>query len=617
MKYVVAIFSVILFLSAGFLYLNRDDIVYYQTVDKQVENNNEASNELKYDYSYLKKKGGDPSEGLEIILTTGSSSVGSNLKSFKNTTPLNVVWDTIVGSQNTVSGVSGLNVKNELVNNEKDLFRAPILGGGGGSSIPNPKLSVVSGEVASDSKVLTTETPSSYATPTSTTYTPPATTSSTITTTTITTSSTWMPTLPSFVTGPVYYFDGTNGLDTNSGLSSTTPKKSITNNKLLPPGAVFLIKRGTEVILSVNLYTQDNYIGAYGVGSERGTIKIVAGACYSIGGNAGELSVQNLAIYGNSECQRIGASGIGATKVTKLEAVNNLISGYMNGIGFTGNNGTISNNIISNVTNNGILAGNDRLKTPAPSSYIIENNVIDGSLLGNDAITLHNGAEGITAGKNNIIRGNTITNVFGENAIDILGQYQNTIIENNYISGTGEYPITIDGVSHGYRGAENTIIRNNTIKNAQHAAIYLNGNNSIVEGNTISDIKSIRGAAAFLVGATGVTIRNNDITIPGGNARFLVVFLRKPGVGVPSGTFTNNILRDSSNVRFLGYGTDTGASTTTESDILEAWSIDTNTYKSSNVPGLNFLGGRSWDSWRSLKSPSGKRFDQHSTYSGL
>jgi hypothetical protein len=182
MKYVVAIFSVVLFLSAGFLYLNRDDIVYYQTVDKQVENNNEASNELKYDYSYLKKKGGDSSEGLEIILTTGSSSVGSNLKSFKNTTPLNVVWDTIVGSQNTVSGVSGLNVKNELVNNEKDLFRAPILGGGGGSSIPNPKLSVVSGEVASDSKVLTTTTPSSYATPTSTTYTPPATTSSTITT---------------------------------------------------------------------------------------------------------------------------------------------------------------------------------------------------------------------------------------------------------------------------------------------------------------------------------------------------------------------------------------------------------------------------------------------------
>ena len=64
MKYVVAIFSVILFLSAGFLYLNRDDIVYYQTVDKQVENNNEASNELKYDYSYLKKKGGGSFRGF-------------------------------------------------------------------------------------------------------------------------------------------------------------------------------------------------------------------------------------------------------------------------------------------------------------------------------------------------------------------------------------------------------------------------------------------------------------------------------------------------------------------------------------------------------------------------
>lgn len=589
MKYVVAIFSVVLFLSAGFLYLNRDNIVYYQTGNRQIDNSGGVSSDAQYDYSYLNKKT-DSLESLKITVTTDGGGTGNNIKSFENTTPLNVVWDTIVGSQNTTNGVSGSNISNEVVNDGKDLFYAPIIGGGS--------------SLAPDSKSPAVSTGSSVESAPSVAV-------------MYNVSSSYVPTLPSFATGPIYYFDGTSGLDTNSGLSSTTPKKSITNNKLLTPGAVFLIKRGTEVILSVNLYTQDNYIGAYGAGSDRGTIRIVAGACYSIGGNAGELSVQNLAIYGNSECQRIGASGIGATKVTKLEAVNNLISGYMNGIGFTGNNGTISNNIISNVTNNGILAGNDRLKTPAPSSYIIENNIIDGSLLGNDAITLHNGAEGITAGKDNIIRGNTITNVFGENAIDILGQYQNTIIENNYISGTGEYPITIDGVSHGYRGSENTIIRNNTIKNAQHAAIYLNGNNSIVEGNTISDIKSIRGAAAFLVGATGVTIRNNDVTIPSGNARFLIVFLRKPGVGVPSGTITNNILRDGSNVRFFGYGTDTGASAMTENDVLESWFIDSNTYKSSNVSGLNFLGGRNWDSWRSLKSPSGKQFDQHSTYSGL
>jgi hypothetical protein len=312
----------------------------------------------------------------------------------------------------------------------------------------------------------------------------------------------------------------------------------------------------------------------------------------------------------------ISGVGVGGGKSTQIFVRNNIIESFANGIGLSGDNGEITNNIIRNTTNTGIFGGN-RLY-PAPSRNLIADNYIDGKGAG-DGITLHDGIYSSAYGRGNIIRHNTIVDVTRENAIDIQSPYQDTIIENNFVSNTGQYPIGTDGpdTALGTPGTKGTIIRNNTVQNSHHSAFYICGDDSLAENNTIINISSNAMAAGFVICGTNTIVRNNTMTIPSDNNRSPIVFFRRAGRGVPSGSITGNSISNSSNPRLFSFLIDTGATATEEAELLSGWTIDNNTYKVASTTAKNFLGGRTWDVWRILEPIAGKKFDQHSTYSGL
>lgn len=307
--------------------------------------------------------------------------------------------------------------------------------------------------------------------------------------------------------------------------------------------------------------------------------------------------------------------------MTKLIALNNTIESFSNGITFSGNGGKISGNVIRDVYNNGINGGDNPY--PSPSNYEISDNYID-ARLASDGITLHDGVDGPGYGDNNKIQRNTIL-AGRENALDILGQYQGTLIEDNILTGGEQSVIGTSGLSGGNEGTTNTIIRGNKILSGVQTAIWSRGNNTTITNNTITGVKSTSGANAFIAEGTNTIITDNVVDVPVENNR--VIFLihgaaavaphPHPYVGpVPSGAFLRNVITNFSSQSLIAINSDPGFPATSETEYLSRWVIDNNTYKVINTSAGNFPGNRTFTSWKATNFGGTQPYkDAASTYS--
>ncbi|RJS73797.1 hypothetical protein CW714_02500, partial [Methanophagales archaeon] len=145
--------------------------------------------------------------------------------------------------------------------------------------------------------------------------------------------------------------------------------------------------------------------------------------------------------------------------------------------------------------------------------------------------------------KDSIIKNNYIENILGEGCMGIgIGYYfDNTIIENNYLTKIATYAIS--GGSH----SDNNIVRNNTIENISGRGIRFDKhyNNNTVINNTIKNTEDI-----------GIDIYPDSFTIVKSN------YVENSSLGVYSGSgiVENNTFKDCRAVRMTsseewGYGT--------------------------------------------------------------
>jgi hypothetical protein len=297
-----------------------------------------------------------------------------------------------------------------------------------------------------------------------------------------------------------YYFDGTNGDNSNDGLSDTAPKKDIGSGLTVSGSCTFNIKRGTRVHITAEVYPTGAFVvQPYGSGTERAEVEIDIGAQLTNTGSGGSTSyLSGLSFFGPStpiNGLRIDDGAIYVDGVW-FDGFNNCIQG---GGGASGG-GYVKNCIMTNIVNNGITLGNDSYA--APNVFIVENNYIDGTGTLNDCITYHDG-DG-TGGANGIIRNNVCIGA-NENGIDITVKYSNTLIYGNQCYNQGNQGIVSAGTGD--------IIRNNYIESSGYEGILANTGavNLRIEGNLTYNCGKTTNACGFIVTTTAghVDVLNN------------------------------------------------------------------------------------------------------------
>ena len=165
-----------------------------------------------------------------------------------------------------------------------------------------------------------------------------------------------------------------------------------------------------------------------------------------------------------------------------------VVSSYDKGEGVSNN--VVSDNVVID-NQNGIIVAADTPNTVAINNTVIGNNIIDN---GEGGVIVHNNAPG------DVVTGNAILN--------------------NVISGDGYLP-TLEGVIVGGEGpvaAVNTVITGNTFQNEAIGVLVVNGNNTMVGGNTmdatvklayngtVTEISSGKGSATGTSSPSTVTV---------------------------------------------------------------------------------------------------------------
>jgi len=132
-----------------------------------------------------------------------------------------------------------------------------------------------------------------------------------------------------------------------------------------------------------------------------------------------------------------------------------VVSAYDQGEGVSNN--VVSDNLVVD-NQNGVIVAADTPNTIANNNTVINNNIVDN---GEGGVIVHNNSPG------DVVKGN--------------------VILNNIISGNGYLP-TLEGVIVGGEGpvaALNTVIEGNTFQNEAIGVEVVNGNNTMVGGNTM------------------------------------------------------------------------------------------------------------------------------------
>jgi Right handed beta helix region len=386
-----------------------------------------------------------------------------------------------------------------------------------------------------------------------------------------------------FAVSRTIYVDPDAGKDANLGGTSSTPVRDLNSFVPLADVAIYL-RKGTTTVLPKSLFVKNVFIGAYGTGAKPKLVMAPDQLAGLIAHN-GSLHLDGVRLEGNL-VTRTSGSAISSYSTEKLVVENCEILNFANGVVFGGSDSIIRNNVLSKLTNNGIVGG--RRGVTAPSRSQVVGNIIDAAGTNNDAITLH---DGTGFGMSNTISRNVITGPIGENGIDVLEQFGDTLIEGNTISGAAAYSISTSHTPSAMREATGTRIRLNKVSNSTRAAIYSRSRNAVIEQNDIRNIGSLRMASAVVV-ENSARILNNAIQVPAANTRPVITLVQTTESGLFGGEITGNVITDLSGM--LVYG----LLTPNRQLLLNAWTIESNTYKLLNINARAFA-GMTFTDWRS------------------
>jgi len=337
-----------------------------------------------------------------------------------------------------------------------------------------------------------------------------------------------------------YWFDGTDGSNSNNGLSVGAPKRSVESGLDVSGTCIFNSKRGTTV--SINSATSPTgafTLRPYGDGTARA--KVYCASPLTHNGSSGSYTVSpGMHMIGP------GTGSIVAVSVPQgsihIDDVH--FNGFWNTVSGGKDGGYVRNSRIWECANNAITIG-DTLYA-APNGFEVTNNYIDATGALNDAITYH---DGTGTGIGGLIARNYIVGA-NENSIDVLDQFHNVIIKDNICIGAKEAGIIVagencriqgnwveqsgwEGLSH-HTGAANNVFVGNVVTNCGTAGVNANAfvargvgtfwlyNNTFVAGALSRQAN--RMLSLLQANVTG-QIANNIIAIIGASVnRYVEIF---------------------------------------------------------------------------------------------
>lgn len=347
------------------------------------------------------------------------------------------------------------------------------------------------------------------------------------------------------------YVDAVNGSDTNSGLSVSSPYKTIQKAvSNIQPGGTVYVRKGT--------YNENVVISITGTADKPITLKNYAGELATINGGSG-IALRNS-----------GAISYWTIDGLTIRSTNR----YTLRLGWWGEPRTT----YWTVKNNNIYGANYIMG----SYHLWENNNIDGT-----GYTASYGDAGISDGgdsHHNTYRGNTVHDFTHNNARGIWtqGKTHDSLIENNIITninasgGLGQ-GIDLDGAAEvEWRHT----VRGNYISNVNYAGIQLeNVFDSLIENNTIHNTKP-----------AGIIIINYDAGVGCATGGEYNQYGDTNGDDNCRGDITNNIIRQNIITTTSSWGYGYGGIINWYAGGVNIWGNTINAADGAGNGGINFQG---------------------------
>jgi hypothetical protein len=198
-----------------------------------------------------------------------------------------------------------------------------------------------------------------------------------------------------------------------------------------------------------------------------------------------------------------------------------VVSAYDQGEGVSNN--VVSDNVVVD-NQNGIIVAADTPNTVANNNTVINNNIVDN---GEGGVIIHNNSPG------DVVKGN--------------------VIMNNFISGDGYLP-TLEGVIVGGEGpvaALNTVIEGNTFQNEAIGVQVVNGNNTMVGGNTMDATVKLAYNGTVTQTSTGTGGISSPTTVTIAVTQTSTVSVAPTSVGAVTQTVTSTALPLSTTITTL------------------------------------------------------------------
>jgi hypothetical protein len=323
-----------------------------------------------------------------------------------------------------------------------------------------------------------------------------------------------------------YWFDGTDGSNSNDGLSDAAPKRSIASGLTVSGTCVFNIKRGTTVTVETDTYTTGDFtLRPYGDGTSRAKVYVTPGKQLtntSTGGSSTYLSGIEIFSASNTSSGCFVERGIIYIDDVWIHGFNNGVAGGRDG-------GWVRNSRIWDVANNGITLG--WTGSAAPNNFVIADNYINATGAANDGITLHDGtgtSYGCVISNNHVIGP-------GEQCIDVLSQFVGVTVIGNRCENAGRQGIIID--------TTNTRVIGNYVYGSGYSGLnhWTNAGNNVFAGNVVIGSGAVgeETNGVRVVGTGSANFYNNTIVATEISRELNRIVHCATGT---TGTFSNNII---------------------------------------------------------------------------
>ena len=329
---------------------------------------------------------------------------------------------------------------------------------------------------------------------------------------------------------PDYWFDGTNGTDSNNGLSAGAPKRAIDSSVTVSGACALHIKRGTTVQLTADRYPTGTFtLRPYGEGAARARVVFTGSFQLTHTGIAGTRYTVEPGMWITAEGTNV--NGL-STREGALYVDDVLIDSAWNGVVVGAGGGYVRNSRISGVRNNGVNVGWAGGGYAAPSNVEVVYNHIDATGGQSDPISYHDGtgtANGGLIGWNTCIGG-------GDNGIGIETPFNGVMVIGNRVENAYDMGIVTAGT--------NCVTIGNFITGAGGSGLSpsdeAEGGGSRFCGNIVYNCGRARDSNGLHARTTASWVAYNNTFIAGPESA-MPRMISFPNAGV-TGTLRNNIV---------------------------------------------------------------------------